>query len=65
VKKLTSDSCSEHFLLLQFFDTLPGCRFTDCQFSVSRARTGVGSPNKLTPVPVQTLSYYTGKGTHH
>ena len=30
-----------------------------------RARTGVGSPNKLTPVPVHTLSYYTGKGTHH
>ena len=37
VKKLTSDSCREHFLLLQFFDTLPGCRFTDCQFSVSGA----------------------------
>jgi hypothetical protein len=35
VNNLESDDNSKHFLLLPFFDVVPGCRDIDCPFSVT------------------------------
>jgi hypothetical protein len=57
VAKLISDSCSDHFLSLLFFDRTPRCRYIDCQSLVKISEILVGANILSTPMYCDFLAW--------